>query len=91
MLTLIFRALIPQAKLPEAGSLKEVHLNGGNQVRNLSNPRQPGMAAACRTHLITRCSSSPTPYVSVHLEFLSLPAPGGMRCSKAPWKNVTFT
>ena len=59
-----------------------------NQVHSLSNPRQPGMAAACRTHLMTRSSSSPTPYMSVHLEFLSLPAPGGIRCSKAPWKNA---
>ena len=77
MLTLKFRALIPQAKLLEAGSLKEGPLNGGESgSHSLSNPRQPGMAAACRTHLMTRSSSSPTPYVSVHLEFLILASAG---------------
>ena len=42
MLTLIFRALIPQAKLLEAGSLKEGPLNGGESSSQLVEPTPTG-------------------------------------------------
>jgi predicted lactoylglutathione lyase len=51
---------------------------------------QPGMAAACRTHLAIRASSRSDSWMSIHRASSPVP-PGGTGFSDVPRKNVTFT